>query len=73
MARHVVWHNPASGARHNRTLLRDTDGRLFVNYLDETIFVAGEEAGPFLEEVAMHRDQVNEKLDDNRLAVYPNS
>jgi hypothetical protein len=60
--RHLEWYSHKSFAPHNHALLRDADGSLFVNYLDQTVLMAVNEAGPFLEELTMHRDRVTEKL-----------
>ena len=51
---------------HNRDLLRDRDGMLFLDYLSGTIFGVEEEAGPFGEELVTHRDTVVARLQEFR-------
>ncbi len=44
-------------------LASDAHGDLFVDYLAPTIFAVGKNAGPFVQEMRMHRDAVAAKLD----------
>ncbi len=62
VASHVLRDNPAFSRLQRTALLRDFDDRLFVDYLGQTIFIAGGEIGPFRAELEMHRDRVAAKL-----------
>jgi hypothetical protein len=66
VARHHRWYGRLRGSAQNRVVLRDSDDRPFLSYLEETMFVAGDGAGPFLLELANHRDSVTEKLNKYR-------
>ena len=46
---------------HHRYLYRDSDGQLFLNYL-EGILVAESEAGPFYSELETHRQMIEQRL-----------
>ena len=60
--RHLEWHLNPGAAPQNRGLLRDADGQFFVDYLEDTILMAEEEAGPLTKVLMEHKSRVEERL-----------
>ena len=63
---HWKWYGGVERAPHNRSLLRAADGQMFVDYLEETVLVAEEEAGPFTETLLEHKERVEGRLETHR-------
>ncbi|MGH9967322.1 MAG: hypothetical protein ACREBG_05750 [Pyrinomonadaceae bacterium] len=61
--KHLGYHGPVEYAPQYRDLYRDADGQSFLNYL-ETILIAEneEEAGPFYDQLLLHKEKVEERL-----------
>ena len=47
---------------YDEELCRDSDGKIFVDYLDNTILIAEHENGPFYEELMSHKQAVEHAL-----------
>ncbi|WP_155500118.1 hypothetical protein [Comamonas testosteroni] len=60
--RHIEYYGKPEYAPHVRDILKDADGQWFLNYLD-TVLIAEHEHGPFYEELLMHKQAVELKLD----------
>lgn len=58
---HLTYYPDRRNAPHVRSVLRDSDGQWFVNYL-ECVLWAEDEQGPFYEEFAQHKAVVEAKL-----------
>ncbi len=63
---HWEWYGGVERAPHNRSLLRDADGQVFVDYLEETVLVAEQEAGPFTDTLEEHKEAVETRLAAHR-------
>jgi hypothetical protein len=59
-----AYENPDS-APHNRELVRDADGQVFVNYLD-AVLIAEQEHGPFFDSLLAHKREVERGLETHR-------
>ncbi len=47
---------------HFRSLLKDADGQIFLDYLEETVLIAVDESGPFFNALTEHKKIVEAKL-----------
>lgn len=58
---HLRYYGKQTWAPHNRDLLLDADGKMFVNYLD-AILIAEDEVGPFFDQLEAHKQIVELRL-----------
>jgi hypothetical protein len=61
--KHLEYYTDQARAPQSRDLYRDSDGQLFLNYL-ESVLIAEEDHGPFYEELEKHKQMVEERLDE---------
>jgi hypothetical protein len=59
---HLEYYRHSEHAPQNRDLLCDADGQFFLNYLDDTILIAPDDAGPQYDTLAVHKQRVEERL-----------
>jgi hypothetical protein len=64
--KHLGYYRMSELAPQNRDLLRDADGQYFLNYLDDTVLIAPDEAGPNYGMLALHRQRIEERLTEYR-------
>jgi len=63
---HLGYYGGGAHAPQNRDLFRDADGQLFLNYLDDTVLIAPDEAGPGYDMLDSHKQRVTERLTEHR-------
>jgi len=57
----LSYYSRLDHAPQYRDLFQDSDGKLFVNYL-ETVLIAEREQGPFYDELLRHKERIAERL-----------
>jgi hypothetical protein len=63
---HLTYYGDPRRAPHSHAILKDADGQWFVNYLDGTILVAEDEVGPDYDSLKLHKQIVEERLQEHR-------
>jgi hypothetical protein len=66
VARQLSRSSSVEDSPHFHTLLKDVDGQTFLDYLDETVLIAGDDDGPFYEILEEHKRMIEAKLDEYR-------
>lgn len=63
--KHLEYYADHARSPQSRDLYRDSDGQLFLNYL-ESVLIAENDRGPFYEELEKHRQMIEKRLDEFR-------
>jgi hypothetical protein len=62
---HMGYYGRPEHAPQARDLYRDSDGQLFLNYLD-TVMLGEDEVGPFLDDLMKHKSIVEQQLEKHK-------
>jgi len=62
---HMKYYAEPDYSPQSRDLYRDSDGKLFLNYLD-TVLIAEHENGPFYDELLKHKEVVERALTEHK-------
>lgn len=63
--KHLEYYADLNQSPQSRDLYRDSDGQLFLNYL-ESVLIAENDQGPFYAELQKHREMIEKRLDEFR-------
>jgi len=63
--KYLEYYGGDAWSPQSRDLYQDSDGQLFLNYLESVLIAEGEQ-GPFYEELEKHRQMIEKRLDEFR-------